>query len=193
MKLIIVEGPDNSGKNTLLHNIIDEYNDVKIIHCHKPDSDAEDPFQAMKDIYWKYIEEVIHDNTENYIDVTVFNRFHISEYVYGQIYRNGNPDLIKEMISELEECLIQNIGYENIFYVQLTCSSPELLVRNEDGLSLSAGNTDKIKAELDKFNEVFEFSSLNKIQICINDSTGEFKQRSEIVKEFKNFITCSSI
>lgn len=193
MKLIIVEGPDNSGKNTLLHNIIDEYNDVKIIHCHKPDSSAEDPFQAMKDIYWKYVKEVIHDNTEDYIDVTVFNRFHISEYVYGQIYRNGNPDLIKEMISELEECLIQYIGYENIFYVQLTCGSPELLVRNEDGLSLSAGNTDKIKAELDKFNEIFEFSSLNKIQICINDSAGEFKRRTEIVKEFKNFIGCNSI
>lgn len=192
MKLIIVEGPDNSGKNTLLHNIIDDYNDVKIIHCHKPGSDVEDPFQAMKEIYWKYTEEVVHDSNENYIDVVAFNRFHISEYVYGQIYRNGNPDLIKEMISELDDYLIQNIGYENVFYIQLNCTYPKLLLNNEDGLSLSEGNIDKIRNELDKFNEIYEFSALNKIQICINDSEGNFRQRSEIVKEFKNFI-CSNI
>lgn len=188
MKLIIIEGPDNSGKNTLIHNIIDEYNDVKIIHCHKPDSSVENPFQTMKEIYWKYADEVIHDNAEDYIDVTVFNRFHISEYVYGQIYRNGNPDLIKEMISKLEDYLIQNIGYENVFYVQLTCSTPELLIKNEDGLSLSAGNINKVKTELDKFRDIFEYSKLKKFKICINDFEGNFRSRSEILKDFKKFI-----
>lgn len=188
MRVIIIEGPDNSGKNTLIHNIIDNHDVVKVIHCHKPERGDSDPFSTMKRIYLWHAEEIIRDKIEGHVDVVVFNRYHISEYVYGQMYRNGNPEAIKEMIDTIDEYLINNIGKENIYYVQLYCTAPSLLIKHEDGLSLSGGSEERIKTELEKFEEIYQYSKLNKIKIRINDGEGNFNSRGHIVEQFKKFI-----
>ena len=36
MKVIIIDGPDNTGKNTLINNILENNEIVKVIHCSKP-------------------------------------------------------------------------------------------------------------------------------------------------------------
>ena len=53
MKIIIIDGPDNTGKNTIIHNIIDRYDSVKIIHCHKPGDLIIDPLREMTRVYYK--------------------------------------------------------------------------------------------------------------------------------------------
>ena len=50
MKVIIIEGPDNCGKNTLIQNIVDNNDVVKVIHCHKPDKNDPNPFMTMEKI-----------------------------------------------------------------------------------------------------------------------------------------------
>ena len=43
MKVIIIDGPDNTGKNMVIHDLLEHYDSVKIIHCHKPENSADDP------------------------------------------------------------------------------------------------------------------------------------------------------
>lgn len=188
MKVFIIEGPDNSGKNTLITSILENHDVVKVIHCHKPDKGVEDPFMTMKEIYTKYLVDIIEDNYHNRIDAVVFNRYYQSEYVYGQMYRNGDPEKIKGLISDIEKILIDTFGQENIYYIQLTTDSPELLQNNEDGKSLSDGKIEKIKHELKLFDEVFKISKLkNKKKICISNH-GKFRNRKNIVNQFLKYI-----
>ena len=38
MKIIVIEGTDNTGKDTLINNLLDKYKDkkCKVIHCERP-------------------------------------------------------------------------------------------------------------------------------------------------------------
>ena len=38
MYLIIVEGTDNIGKDTVINRLIENFNSVSLIHCHGPQS-----------------------------------------------------------------------------------------------------------------------------------------------------------
>ena len=187
MKVVIIEGPDNCGKNTLIQNILEKNDVVKVIHCHKPDKDVFDPFTEMRYIYNKYAENIISDSYYNIIDIILFNRYYQSEYIYGQLYRNGDPLLIKDYISDLETYLLNNIDYDDMYYIQLTSSSVNLLINHEDGQSLSKGDTDKIKKELELFDEIYDFSKLKKHKIYINNGD-EFRSKEDILIEFNDFI-----
>ena len=188
MKVIIIEGPDNCGKNTLIQNIVDNNDVVKVIHCHKPEKDDTEPFTTMKKIYLYHADNVIRDNNIMHTDVLVFNRYYQSEYIYGQLYRNGDPDKIKHMISILEDYLLNNIGYDNIYYIQLNSTSSKLLKQNEDGKSLSNAELDKIQKEIDLFEEIFDFSKLKKFKIYVNNGDN-FKTRNEILNEFIKYMS----
>jgi len=187
MKVIIVEGPDNCGKNTLIQNIIDNNDVVKVIHCHKPDKDDKHPFDTMKKIYFSHANNVIKDNIQEHVDVIIFNRYYQSEYIYGQLYRNGDPIHIKEFILRLESYLRNNIKDSDLYYIQLMTDSIDLLIENEDGLSLSGGKKEQIEKELDLFKDIYDFSTLNKKMIYINDGN-KFKPQETILKEFNDFI-----
>jgi len=187
MKVIIIEGPDNCGKNTLIQNIVDNNDVVKVVHCHKPEKGDPNPFMTMQKIYLYHADNVIRDNIEGHTDVLVFNRYYQSEYIYGQLYRNGDPVKIKQMISILEDYLINNIGYDNIYYIQLNSNSAKLLKKNEDGQSLSNAELNKIQTEIDLFNEIYKFSKLKKKKICISNGD-DFRTRENILKQFNKFI-----
>lgn len=66
---IILEGPDATGKSTLANKLIDKYN---MQYSHFPSADLETHLNAL-------------DSTN-----TVFDRFHIGELVYPEIY-NREP------------------------------------------------------------------------------------------------------
>ena len=187
MKLIIIEGPDNCGKNTLIQNIVDNNDIIEVIHCHKPVNPDRDPFEEMTDTYYQHYNNIVNEYKNNYIDVIVFNRFYQSEYVYGPLYRNGDPDKIKELINDIEIKLIYNIGWENIYYVQLLSDSPDVLINNEDGQSLSTGQYDMINEELKRFKDVYDMSILNKRIIYVNINN-EFRKKEYILNDFNNFI-----
>ena len=185
MKVIILEGPDNTGKNSLIHSIIDNNNVVKYIHCGKPSSN--EPFKENERLFFKYADDIIRDNQLNNCAAVVFNRYYPGEYVYGQLYRKGNNMTIKRMVSELEGLLLDNIGWDNLYYVQLNSTSAELLKRNDDGNSLSDADLYKIKKETQLFDEIYRFSNLKKIQIYVNDGDS-FRSRNDILLEFNQFI-----
>ena len=52
-KLIIIEGTDNTGKDTVIKQLLNRYKDAKVYHCEKPKSkDAE---QAAKEQYNSFL------------------------------------------------------------------------------------------------------------------------------------------
>ena len=186
MKVIIIEGPDNTGKNTLIQSILDNNKIVKIIHCDKPTGE-EDPFEEQCRTFYIHSYNTYQDYKAGNIDVIVFNRFYQGEYVYGQMYRNGDSNKIKQMVSICEDYLLKNIGYDDIYYVQLSSSSLNLLKKNDDGKSLSNANMYYMQREVDLFNEIYEFSQLKKHKILINDGDN-FRTREDILIEFNDFI-----
>ena len=187
MKVIIIEGPDNTGKNTLIYSIINNNNNVKLIHCGTPKS-KEDPYTEQKELFKKLANIAISEYRTGQTDVIVFNRFYQGEYVYGQIYRNGNPIEIKMFIHNLEDILKANIFEEDLYYVQLLSSSPKLLIKNDDGKSLSEADENKILIETHLFEDIFEASKIwKKTRIYINVGDN-FRDRKDILDEFNNFI-----
>ena len=187
MKVIIIEGPDNCGKNTLINNILDNNEIVKIIHCSKPDPNGNVLFNQYLS-FKRLADEAIKDYKSNSDEVLVYNRYHIGEYVYGQIYRNENPEQILEMINLIENRILSVIPQNDILYIQLLSTSSELLQRNDDNKSLSNAKLELIEKEQQLFKEVFDNSIFkNKHIIYVNkENTNEFKNREDIINEFLN-------
>ena len=187
MKIIIIEGPDNCGKNTIIHNIIDNNDSVKVIHCHKPDTTVEDPLAEMTKVFFHHADCVINDYMTQNTDVVVFNRYYFGEWVYGQLYRNENPDDIKSLIQSLEQYLLAAIDHGDLYYLQLLSSSAILLKDNDDGESLSHADIKKINDEISLFKEVCGFSTLNKAMLYVNEGDN-YRPRQDILNEANQFI-----
>lgn len=187
MKIIIIEGPDNCGKNTIIHNIIDNNDSVKVIHCHKPDTAAVDPLAEMTKVFFHHADCVINDYMTQNTDVVVFNRYYFGEWVYGQLYRHENPVEIMNLIQSLEQYLLTYIDHEDIYYIQLLSSSAELLSMNDDGDSLSNAEVHNIEKEISLFKEVCTISNLKKKMFYINERNS-YRTRQDIINEVNSFI-----
>lgn len=188
MKVIIIEGPDNVGKNTIIRNLIDNYDSVKIIHCHKPSEGSPDPLKEMTKVYYKHADDTITDYRRNAVDAVIFNRFYFDEWVYGQMYREENRDDIKEVIQTIENYLLSNIPYEDIYYIQLISTSVDLLNKIDDGRSLSGGDKLLISVEHLLFLDALSNSSLKKAMIRVNDQES-FRPMTEIMEDVNDFIS----
>lgn len=181
-KLIIIEGNDNSGKDTLIDNLCKYYSNknIDIIHCEAPESKDNELARLEQH---KTFTDLAYETLKSSYDIVIHNRSWYGEYVYGVKYRNRDKNDVLNHISEYEQ-IIDNI--ENKYYVQLI-SDPKTLVNNEDGKSLSDGNIDKISDEIESFKEVFDKSSINKKIIYVTEN-GNWKTRKDILKEVIKFI-----
>lgn len=184
MKLIIIEGTDNTGKDTLINKIIERIPTVTLIHCSKPVSKkfSSEEQDALFETYARAIVDHKYDNTH----VIVMNRSHIGEFVYGCLYRNRRCTEVESMIAKIDNILLEREDLE-VRYVQLLCNSNVLLNRNEDGKSLSEGDLQKINNEIEAFDYIFGRSLLEKKLIYVNKGD-EFRSRESIFNEVWNFI-----
>lgn len=186
MKIVIIEGPDNTGKNTLIHDLLEKNEITKVIHCSTP-KPCDDPLKAQTQYFVDLANECIFESKKT--DVIVFNRYYQGEYVYGQIYRNEDPKKIMNVIGYLETKFRYELSNVDIYYVQLLSSDPEMLINMDDGKSLSKADKDKITREIELFKEVFDKSLIsNKRIIYVNDGD-HFRSREDILDEFNKFIT----
>ena len=187
MKLIIIEGTDNTGKDTLISKILEKYPTATIIHCGKPltkkySSNEQD---ELFKLYANNIVNKKYDNTH----VIIMNRSHIGEYVYGVLYRNRSKDEVGEMIIDINKILYSRKDLE-IRYIQLLSNSENLLRNNEDGKSLSNGNAEKILKEAHQFEEIFNLINIDdkcKKLIYVNEGDS-FRSREDIFNEAWRFI-----
>lgn len=156
--VFIFEGPDNSGKDTLislLKNYIWESVGNSTLEIHPK---FEKTIERYKDYF--LIESL--DNIDLINNLTnrtlIFNRFFYSEYIYGQLYRNYTP----QFQEKFEDYMLDSNRPVILIY---TYAKPEILRTREDGLSFSKGDLTKIKTELELYNNVINNSKLKVIKI----------------------------
>lgn len=200
MKHIILEGGDQLGKSTLISGIINHFNadNVNIRHFGKPPKifpEGISPLEFQFTCFEKeaYLLECIYQLEEDvfnyYENIVIWNRSHLGEYVYGQMFRNQDPKKIEKYLRnfEIDELIHRP---DNTFLILLT-ADPNFFLSKEDGSSFSQNLDDK-KRELQLFDEVFELSQIdNKLRIEVNDGN-EFISKDLILNKVLKFTNGSS-
>lgn len=201
MKLLIIEGTDNVGKDTIINKLKQDFNYYKIYHCEKPNNythltkTQNNILQAaeQKNNFINLLGHTIYDYvTCDILDsknpIIIHNRSWYGEYIYGCLYRNNSEYEVKQMIRNLENSLLKSIPQEDIYYITLLSNNMNFLCKHEDGQSLSEGDTYKMELETNRFKEIHNYSILkNKYIIYVND--GEvFRHQNEIYNEIKKII-----
>ena len=182
-KVIIIEGPDNCGKDTLISKLNEHFVFTKIIHSGIPDS---------ADLFNFYYNGLIHDTLAGYYDnslkAVIHNRSLYGEYVYGPKYRQESKEEISKLVHNLETGQLRTfILSRDLYFILLTSSDSDLLVMNDDGLSYSSKKSD-IEDEVITFDEIFNLSQIeNKIRIYINDGN-HFRPKDDIYRDVISFI-----
>ena len=196
MKLIIIEGTDNTGKDTVISNIMKKYPCVKVYHCCKPKgSTLEECQQEQFDAFTAIaLHNVIdYGNGSADIDATIHNRSWYGEYVYGCLYRDNTDIWVKDMILREEQLIRKGIPENDIIIITLLSDNADFLVKNDDGLSISKANKEKIEQETQRFVEIHNFSTLkNKHIVWVNEGD-HFRSREDIWNEINDFIDSTNI
>lgn len=190
MKLIIIDGVDNTGKNTIISNLLNEYDRIKLIHCQKPKS--KDPIEAAQEqvqTYYNLLDELLYDYNDQdfHLDATIYNRSWYGEYVYGCMYRNNHEQSVVNLITDIENELYTVFSPEDIIFITLLSNNEQFLIKHDDGLSIST-KLDNKREEIKRFEEIFDISTIENKKIIYVNNGEEFRSREEIWNEIITFI-----
>ena len=193
MKIIIVEGTDRTGKDTLINELKNTSFHTLIVHCGKPVGDTLEEQNKNQDILFNdYLNKLYGDKYFGVCDLIIFNRAWYGEYVYGTIYRKRDKEDVLKMIDGIEQDLkLFNDAkcytkLEGVYYIQLINDSTKLALSNDDGNSISI-DENNILRETSLFYEIFNKSQIKKKLIVVNDDD-EFRDKNEILKEALDFV-----
>lgn len=151
--IIFVEGPDRAGKDTCIRMLKDEvFVDPKTIEIHSSATPRGNQFGDLwSEMHYTHVlKHAVNMHMDGF--TVIFNRSHLGEDVYGPLYRDTSGSFIyglERRILPLDSC-----------YLILLTDSPENLLRRSDGLSLESDKLDNIKQTVDRFDYVFEKSSI---------------------------------
>lgn len=183
MKLIILEGTDRCGKDSLISKLSSNLSNYTIKHWSYPKGKTDEETTA-----WQ--KNTFNDEFGLYVflqsrfpEHTLFwNRSHLGEYVYGSLYRKSNPE---NWVTHLEP----NYGMDgdpNVYLIHLT-GDAKFIAKNDDGKSYSSTLKNKEK-EIKAFHSAVDNSKiLNKLTIKINDGDN-YRDITEITEEIWRFI-----
>jgi thymidylate kinase len=194
-KLIIIESGDRLGKGTLIKGLCEyfDYKNITVRHCDKPPKDLtpKESFDFQFKCFeqeFKLIDYLSHINKKfTYHDnIIIYDRFYLGEFVYGQMFRNNDPNQIKNKILALEHYYLKHNLWLDVYLITLT-ADPQFFLEREDGNSFSKNLEEKTK-ELELFKKAHEFSMIkNKLLINV-DKNKEFRGKLQILDEVINFI-----
>ena len=182
-KLIIIEGTDNVGKDTVINQLLDIYQNAKMYHCEKPKS--KDVKEAAKEQYNLFL-GLANENVTSNDSIIIHNRSWYGEYVYGVKYRNNDENEVKKSILEFEKIILDNIS--DVCLIMLLSDNSNFLINNDDGLSISKAKKELIEDETKRFEEIFKFSTIpNKCIIYVNDGEN-WKPKEEIINKIYEIV-----
>lgn len=189
MKIVIIEGLDNVGKDTIINSISKDYKNKLMIHSQKPKADTpEKQFIEQQNTFYSLSINNVIEYKNNKHDIIFHNRSWYGEYVYGCLYRNADEDLVKTMILNCEKNLIHNVNPKDIYFIMLLSSSIDFLIRNDDGLSISNAKKELIEKEANRFKEIFDCSIIpNKHIVYVNDGN-QFRSKEDIYNEITKIL-----
>ena len=169
MKLLIFEGLDRCGKDTIINKIAEDYSHFIRVHFSFPKGENNEE-KTEYQVRSFNSEMTVQSNLrfiygQSYFEngIYIWNRSHIGEYVYGPMYRDSNPE---SWIKPLEEAFFA--ADENVYLIYLY-ADVDFLLKNDDGKSFT-NDKDKKENELKLFNEAIDKSCIkNKLKIKVND------------------------
>jgi len=193
MKHIIIEGGDRLGKDTLLRNLCNHfnYNNITIRHFDKPPKgmSPKETLDFQFEVFYKemlfvdHINDIMDGDKWGYHDnVVIWNRSHLGEYVYSQMFRGISRKDVATRLKLFEERNLSSTQY----LITLT-ASPKFFLDQEDGESFSQ-DLDQKTRELQLFKEAHALSLiLNKKLIKVNQGNG-YRGKEVILNEVLEFI-----
>lgn len=184
-KVIIIEGVDNCGKDTLIKKLHEYFNGSVELHAGIPDTGI-----SLFDFYYNGL---IHSTLDHYyhtdVDAIIHNRSMYGEFVYGPKYRGKTPSEVADMIYRLETGQLRTFILSNeLHFILLTSSDVSLLVNNDDGKSIS-NKEDDIRDEINSFDTIFNLSNIeNKLRVYVNNGNN-FRSKDDIYSDVIKFIS----
>lgn len=204
MKVIIVEGMDNTGKSTMIDRLvkylarkdgIDTEKQIYVKHLVKPDGENDIERATNIDITnFNLATFLINAHKENKYKYIILDRAWYSEYVYGQLYRNRQEHEIRKRVQNIEEYLnnyfFKHIDTVSFHLLIFLATDPNFYIKHEDGQSLSIGNEqrDLIIKEMSLFTNIAYMANVENKGIILVNNGSEFLTEDTIFKKIKNII-----
>jgi thymidylate kinase len=190
MKLLLIEGPDRCGKNTLIKNLTAQAENYIVRHfgSAKGKNDLE-----KRNFQYQFFKKEfalaalrpqfeMNDKERYPRDIWIMNRAHLGEFVYGKMYRETYPE---QWVMQMESMFGMNL--DPSVYLLLLTASPEFLCKRDDGLSFSNNVIQKIH-EISSFNDAFEQSKIINKMILNVTNGDEYLDESSILHEVNKFL-----
>lgn len=157
--IVIIEGPDRTGKDTLVKNLITPMTifatqPTHVLHYSNFKYVTNEESQGLSYMLYFSMFQLICKNTNiNFI----LNRSHIGESVYSPIYRNYSGDYVFKMEERFKRMFPEE--WNNIYLIVLI-DNPIVLQERSDNKSLSKNKEDVTK-ELELFKTAYQKSNIN--------------------------------
>lgn len=177
-KFIIIEGTDNTGKDTQQNLIIEKINNLVFQKLHYSSL----PFKDDKEKHISYSQKLYDDmfklmmmSKEQDINI-IFNRSHLGETVYSPLYRQYSGDYV----FDIEKQYVNHLRQE--LYLITLVNDPHIILSRDDGKSFY-GNEEEVKAEVDGFRRAHRLSKI-KNKLMVNIGTMSAEAVSKIIVDF---------
>jgi hypothetical protein len=177
-KFIIIEGTDNTGKDTQQNLIIKNLKDKVFHKVHYSSL----PFKDDVEMHTSYSKKMYEDMFKMMVlckdqDINIiFNRSHLGESIYSPLYRGYSGDYV----FDIEKGFVNTLR-ENLYLITLT-NDPHTIWSRDDGKSFYK-NEEGIKAEVDGFIRAHRLSKI-KNKLLLNVGTMSADEVSKIIIEF---------
>lgn len=190
MKLLIIEGPDRCGKNTLISGLVKQADNYVVRHFGSAKGKDDLEKRAFQfDFFSKEFQlasnrrAFVNPDRERYPnDIWIWNRAHLGEFVYGTLYRDTRPF---DWVWKLESTY--NLDIDNDVYLLLLTAPPEFLCKRDDGQSFTSDVTKKYE-EILRFGMAFNESRILNKKILDVTRDGEYRDQAEILSEVNKFL-----
>ena len=183
--VVIFDSVDAIGKDTQIEKLVQEAHKRGIIThiLHYSNIKGLKDNDAVRDLSVKQYQSIFTFMKDVAIpskDLFIYNRAHLSEYVYSPMYRNYDG----YYVFALEKTILKDSLSKDIYLFSFTDNPEKIIERDKergDGQSFSL-DLDKKKQELDMFKEAYNLSSIyrkNLINIenkSIDDVADEINQ-----------------
>jgi nicotinamide riboside kinase len=154
---IIVEGPDNVGKSTLIQNIKNHFNNFTMHSLHYSNVRQDSPeavIEYSENLYAGMFEIMVNQSRFKNSGV-ICDRSHLGEMVYGPIYREYSGEYVLDIEKSYQHL---RFIWDNLVLVTLI-DEPTRLVARDDGLSFST-DLSKKTTEINNFITAHEKSNI---------------------------------
>jgi len=188
MKLLIIEGADNTGKDHLI-NVIEkntQYKNVIKRHWGYPIGDSNEQ-KTLYQVSSFLNEFLLYNKVKDFESleedtIMIWNRSHIGELVYGTLYRNSNPE---RWVMQMEE--LSSIAENPNVYLVYLYADAEFLASNDDGLSYSSSIDKKQLEQIAFMNAINSSSIKNVLKLKVN-SGDSFIDETTLLDNVLDFI-----